>query len=79
VGTSTKSRFADWQHNVSLGISALLLKTVHVGGFVQFIAFCGVCMTEAANVIWSDANFARGTILLRIYEERRIPQRADDQ
>ena len=44
--------------------------------YVQFIAFCGARKTEAANVIWSDVDFARGTILLRVTkngESRKVP------
>jgi integrase len=44
--------------------------------YVQFIAFCGARKTEAANVIWSDVDFARGTILLRVMkngESRKVP------
>jgi len=34
--------------------------------YVQFIAFCGARKTEAANVLWSDINFDRGTTQLRV-------------
>lgn len=44
--------------------------------YVQFIAFCGARKTEAANVLWSDIDFKRGTIHLRITkngEPRYVP------
>ncbi|PTX92112.1 hypothetical protein DB346_24505 [Verrucomicrobia bacterium LW23] len=33
---------------------------------VQFIAFCGARETEAANGLWSDIDFHRGTVHLRV-------------
>lgn len=44
--------------------------------YVQFIAFCGARKTEATNVIWSDVDFDRGTIHLRVTkngEARFVP------
>jgi len=44
--------------------------------FVQFIAFSGARKTEAANVLWSDAEFIRGNIHLRVTkngEARYVP------
>jgi integrase len=34
--------------------------------YVQFIAFCGARKSEASNVLWSDINFDRETIHLRV-------------
>ncbi len=44
--------------------------------FIQFIAFCGARKSEAINVLWSDIDFGRGTIHLRITkngEDRYVP------
>lgn len=44
--------------------------------YVQFIAYCGTRKTEAANVLWSDIDFDRGSILLRVTkngESRHVP------
>jgi integrase len=43
---------------------------------VQFIAFCGARKNEAAHVVWSDIDFQRGTIHLRVTkngESRFVP------
>jgi integrase len=44
--------------------------------FIQFIAFCGARKSEAINVLWSDIDFGRGTIHLRVTkngQDRYVP------
>ena len=44
--------------------------------YVQFIAFCGARKNEAAHVVWSDIDFTRETIYLRVTkngESRFVP------
>lgn len=62
-----------------------LVETIRTAGFsdcraaadyVQFIAFCGARKSEASNVLWSDINFDRETIHLRVTkngESRFVP------
>lgn len=48
--------------------------------YVQFIAFCGARKTEAINVLWSDVDFRRAQIHLRITKngEARFVPMIDD-
>lgn len=66
-----------------------LVKTVRSTGvsdckaatdYIEFVAFCGARKSEAAPVVWSDINFARETIHLRVTkngDSRFVPMTAE--